>query len=65
MSILKHSNLTYFQNSLNNYLSKPNESYLQNKIIESKSLKENKESKSKAEWVRVDNKLVCRLISED
>lgn len=65
MSILNHSNQIYFQNSLNNYLSKLNDSYLQNKTIEDKNPEENKEVSQKAEWVRMDNRLVYRLISED
>lgn len=65
MSILNHSNQIYFQNSLNSYLSKLNGSYLQNKTIEDKNPEENKEVSQKAEWVRMDNRLVYRLISED
>lgn len=49
MSILNHSNQIYFQNSLNNYLSKLNDSYLQNKTIEDKNPEENKEVSQKAE----------------
>lgn len=64
MSILP-SNLIHFQNSLNSYLSESNESYLQNKTIKGKNLKENKEVNQKAEYVRADDKLLCKLISED
>jgi len=65
MSILNHNNQIYFQNSLNSYLNKLNESYPQNKPIEDKNPEENKEVSQKAEWVRIGNRLVYRLISED
>ena len=55
-------NLIYFIKTYKNII---DDEEIINKTIEDKNLEENKEVSQKVEWVRMDNRLVCRLISED